>query len=384
MYERTIRTNLSGPLDAETEYRFQSAFYTVTQFLIDDSIVFAGFDKVIQRYDALEWETRRSFLEAVYALNPKKYTNAIETILSKEIHPKGAAMAALFVFRNDSTKQKKIIYTINRRFPDYTNVPVLSELMKWMLTGTVIKEEKLPDLNELFASQNEHRRKMIYSFQRKNRDYPGIAIIQGEDGKFVRDENGELITIRQLARSASNLPYFITNGNTPQGIYSLQGVDISANLLIGPTPNIQMIMPFEKYWKWFFHADADSTYPLLSYLNILPESWRDYLPVQEAFFAGKTGRTEIIAHGSTIDPVYFTGKPFYPISPTLGCLCAPENWNVTTGKLTTSEQFRLVDTYYSQPGNDGYYIVLNLDDKKQAVSREEIEMLVKQFENKRS
>ena len=84
MYERTIRANLSSPLNEETEYRFQSAFYTVTQFLISDSIVYSGFDKVIQRYDSLEWETRRSFLEAVYALNPKGYTAAIENILAGE------------------------------------------------------------------------------------------------------------------------------------------------------------------------------------------------------------------------------------------------------------------------------------------------------------
>ena len=43
----------------------------------------------------------------------------------------------------------------------------------------------------------------------------GLAIIQNADGKFERDERGRLIAVRQLARSGSNLPYFITNGNTP-------------------------------------------------------------------------------------------------------------------------------------------------------------------------
>jgi hypothetical protein len=141
-----------------------------------------------------------------------------------------------------------------------------------------------------------------------------------------------------------------------------------------------MIMPFEKYWFDFFHGDADSTYPLLSYLDILPDSWRDYLPIQESFYAGKTGRTEIIAHGTTIDPAYFNGKSFYPISPTLGCLCAPENWNVSTGRLTTSEQFRLADTYSKIESEDGFFIVLNLDNKQSPVSRNEIELIIRKFE----
>ena len=384
MYERTIRKNLSYIPDSENEYRFQSAFYTVTQFLIQDSIVFAGFDKILKRYDSLEWETRRSFLEAIYALNPKKYTASISKVLTKETHPKGVAMAALFVYRNDSTQFKKILSSINEKFPDYTSIPVLTELVKYMLASSVTKKDKLPDLSSLFAVQSSHRRKMIYSFQRQNRDYPGIAVIQGADGKFARDENGELIMIRQLARSGSSLPYFITNGNTPQGIYSIQGIGISTNQLIGPTPNLQMIMPFEKYWFDFFHEDADSTYPLLSYLDILPDSWRDYLPIQESFYAGKTGRTEIIAHGTTIDPAYFTGRSFYPISPTLGCLCAPENWNVSTGRLTTSEQFRLADTYSKIESDDGFFIVLNLDNKQIPVSRNEIEMIIRKFEESSS
>ena len=64
---------------------------------------------------------------------------------------------------------------------------------------------------------------MIYSFQRWNRDYPGMAIIQNGDGSFARDSLGNLLIFQQLARSASDLPYFITSGSTPQGIFSVQG-----------------------------------------------------------------------------------------------------------------------------------------------------------------
>ena len=37
--------------------------------------------------------------------------------------------------------------------------------------------------------------------------------------RFVRHPDGRLMVFQQLARSGSDLPYFITNGSTPQGIF---------------------------------------------------------------------------------------------------------------------------------------------------------------------
>jgi hypothetical protein len=380
LFERTIRQSFSLPLNSETEYRFQSSFYSVSQFLINDSMVHVGFKKTIAAYDSLEWETRRSFLEAIYALNPEGYTNDIEKIFQKELHPKGLAMAAVFLCRRDSSQVKKIRQQLQKRFVQYSSEPMFFELDKYLTTYSTVKKISIPDITNLFSAQQQHGRKMIYSLQRWNRDFPGLAIIQDANGKFARDSDGRLIIIRQLARSASNLPYFITNGNTPQGVFSIQGTGVSTNQMIGPTPNIQMIMPNEKNWNSFFHGPADTSFPLLTYSELLPESWRDYLPMQESFYAGKLGRTEIIAHGTTIDPQYFADRPFYPISPTLGCLCARETWNTTTGGLSESEQYRLASTYMAAEGEDGYFIVINLDHKNAEVSRNEIEKIVEDYE----
>ncbi|MFN4286093.1 MAG: hypothetical protein ACK4E8_09050 [Lacibacter sp.] len=46
----------------------------------------------------------------------------------------------------------------------------------------------------------------------------------------------------------------------------------------------------------------------------------------ESFEAGRIGRTEIIAHGTTIDPAFYKGQPYWPHTPSLGCLCSPEWW----------------------------------------------------------
>ena len=133
----------------------------------------------------------------------------------------------------------------------------------------------------------------------------------------------------------------------------------------------------------FWHTTYDSTKDgFNNYLSLFPPSWQQYQPITESFIAGKIGRTEIIAHGTTIDPDYFKDKPYYPLTPTMGCLCAKEDWNIFNGKFLQSEQFNLVNTFVSVEGKKGYLIVINLDDQQKAITREELEKLVWGFEGK--
>lgn len=264
------------------------------------------------------------------------------------------------------------------QFPVYDSNDLLLELEKYLSYQEQFRKKATPSLQDLFKYQQQKGNKIIYSFQRWNRDYPGIAIVQNADGSFVTRSDGHIMIFEQLARSGSSLPYFLTNGNSPQGIYSILGTAVANNNFIGPTPNIQMIMPYEDSLKKFFHNDWDSSIvPMTAYQQLLPPSWRNYQPLTESFFAGKIGRSEIIAHGTTIDPEYFKDKPYYPISPTLGCLCAKEIWNVTSGRLLVSEQFNLYSAFTSTPGNKGYLIVINIDDQQKAVTREEVEAIVR-------
>lgn len=381
LYSRTIRENLSGPLTPENEYKYQSAFWSIAQFLIDNTAVQEGFLKTANAYPKLEYETKRAFLEALYAINPGSFQQHVKTWLPVEKHPKLFAMAALFVHRNDPSTGAYILQELERRWPAVASNPILSALQDQILHQEDRKRTNTPDLAALFRQQQSFGIKTVYSFQRWDRDQPGIAAIQGADGRFVRDSSGKLILIRQLARSGSNLPYFITNGNTPQGVFRIRGIGRSVNQFIGPTPNLQMTMPHEGYWNDFFIMPADSTDPKWSYANILPESWQGYTPIYESFVAGKAGRTEIIAHGTTIDPAYFQGRPFHPISPTLGCLCAMEEWDTNTGRLISSDQHRLADQFLRAPGIDGYLFVININDTPAPVSPAEIETIVNRYES---
>jgi hypothetical protein len=383
LHGRFLLSAFSLSLDSNSEYRYESACGAIAQFLISGPIVESGFSKLFKQYDSLQFETKRAFLEAVYAVYPKQYREAINLIFQKEADPKLFSMCAAYLARADSANKNLngLKMTMVEKFPGYDSVAILSELWKYLHHHLENKNLRPPDIAELFRHQKNSGQKTIYSLQRWNRNYPGLAIVQFADGHFARASSGKLKIFQQLARSGSDLPYFITNGSTPQGIFSITGMDISHNLMIGPTPNIQLIMPFEDRWEKFFQglwiAGADS---MQLYLQLLPASWRNYQPMREAWFAGKIGRTEIIAHGTAIDPNYFKNKSFYPLTPTMGCLCAKELWNNSTGHLLLSDQFDLASTYQSTPGRSGWLYVINLDDQQRPVSPEELEKWVRIFE----
>lgn len=383
-----VRT-FSLPIDSNTEYKFESSCRSVSQFMIVNEEVEQGFVKMFQHYDLLDINTKRAFLEAVYGLYPDRFAGDMQKILDAETDPGLFAVAAVYLHRQDHSELavNDLKIKMVESFPGYYTLAVLSELSKYLDGYAQRKNMSSADIAVLFRHQALLQKKIIYSFQRHNRDYPGLAIVQNADGRFMRHPDGRLMIFQQLARSASNLPYFIKNGNTPQGVYSVLGTAVANNRLIGPTPNLQLIMPFENKWEKYFQLPAGAVWDssidsLQSYLELVPPPWRRSSFATESFYAGKIGRNAIIAHGTTIDPEYFADKPFYPLTPTLGCLCAKELWNISNGRLLVSEQFNLVSAFNATPGNKGYLYVINVDDQQKAISRQEVESWVNAFEKK--
>ncbi|HEY4289142.1 MAG TPA: hypothetical protein VGN00_18700 [Puia sp.] len=396
--QRIIAKHFSVPLDSNSEDGYLSGCWAVSQFLFDGPEVLEGFGHLFTGYDSLSYDTKRALLEAVYAVAPARYISEIGSLLDKETDARLFALCAVYLYRQDTSTQKanELKIRLVEKFPADT-LAVLRELSIYLSYHTANRRGKLPDIGELFRYRRGDGQKVIYSFQRWDRNYAGMAIVQNADGSFVRDGLGRLQVFQQLARSGPDLPYFITNGNTPQGVYSIQGTDVSRTNFIGPTPNLQLLLPFEGEWSKYFHdsslvdpgavaailvhtpeaREEMSMDSLALYRQLLPPGWRSYAPMMEAWAAGRIGRTEIIAHGTTIDPEYFKGKPFYPLTPTMGCLCAKELRNPTTGHLLVSEQNNLVNAFLSTPGRKGWLIVINLDDQHRPVSREDVETLIR-------
>ena len=217
--ERMIDKHFSALLDSDSEDGFMSGCWAVSQFLFDGPKVMEGFTKLFVGYDSLTYDTRRALLEAVYAVGAGRFAGEVEKVFDRETDARLFALCAVYLYREDTSTS-----TINRlkirlveKFPADT-LALLQELGNYLSYHSSLLRGKTPDIGELLQFGRRSGEKIIYSFQRWNRDYPGLGIVQNADGSFVRDGQGRLQVFEQLARSGPNLPYFITNGNTPQGI----------------------------------------------------------------------------------------------------------------------------------------------------------------------
>jgi hypothetical protein len=332
-----------------------------------DSVINSCFDNL----NARSTEFQRSFLELVYTLYQNKFSYQVEAFVKETNHPKLFAMCADYLKRSgyDVNKMLEEFLEINPLLVDH---PIMI-MLKHSLSNDLIA---LPPVEDLFGNSFEHKL-VIFSIQRSNRDYPGLLIIRKPDGKFLRDESGKIFSIPQLARAITDLPGYITNGNTPEGILSIQGIDFSKNVFIGPSPNLQLVLPYEVSPQKYFHNEvSDTIWNKEFYSNLLPDSWKNYLPIYEAYYAGKAGRNEIIAHGTTIDPEFYKDKSYYPFTPSLGCLTTKELWSDVNGKIVESDQIILMNAFNDAGVDNGYFVVVNIDDQHKPISLDEIENLI--------
>ncbi len=370
----SISKNFSIPLTDSTEENWEEAFDAMEVIQYNTAFTL---QKVESAFDSIESRSvsfQRALMEVAYSNYPRKFLKQSLCLLEKTNDPKIFAMCAEYVIQGNKSQVEKenLSKKLLQKFTDtaYKN-PILYMLQTRLAPDKVNMipvDEVLP---QIFGRDFLPHREVMYSLQRKDRDYPGMVIIRNADGEFVRDSSGKIFTVTQLARSITNLPGYLTNGNTPQGIFKMYGFNVSMGNFIGPTANVQLGMPVELTLQKFFDQDAilDSAWTMDYYQTLIPKKLQQFLPLYESYYAGLAGRSEIIAHGTTIDPNYYIGKPYYPLTPTEGCLCTKEIWN---GKRIESDQQKLVNGLLKAGGANGYCVVIEIDDKKAPVALKDV------------
>jgi len=370
LINNSINKNLSLSLTDSTEENWQDAFWVME--LINykspytDAHIRLALDSITKRSIIFQ----RALIELIYTNYSKEFIPQIVSFLKQTNNPKIFAMCAEYLLMNNELEVYKNM--LLKRMDEITiNFKEVSDnpFFKILKNKLIIKNYTLPPIEDLLNKKFLYAETVIFSFQRKNRNYPGLAMVRGKNGEFVKTESGNYFSVPQLARSITNMPGYLTNGNTPQGIFKMTGFDVSKSNFIGPTSNIQLVMPYENSLEI-----TDSTKQKLgdNYTDLLPVSWRKYIPFYETYVAGKAGRTEIIAHGTTVNPAYYQKEIYYPLTPTQGCLCTKEIWSPTDGKRIESDQQKLVDVIKIAGGANGYCVVIEIDDKQQRVSIEDI------------
>ena len=379
MLTNGITKNISTPLTDSTEENWIQAFNTIALLQyqspwINNQIQIAVTD-VAKRSN----EFNMALLQLLYSNYPVQYAAPIMQWLQSSTLPNHVfALAVEYVYKAMPASKLQLLQLLTKQqWQAGSNLPLQQLAITLSDSNNTLSPAEIK--NMLHQPFFKHA-VIVYSLQRSNRNYPGLAIIKDTAGNFLKDGNGLTLAIPQLARSINNLPFYCSNGNTPQGIFRMSGTSISRINFIGPTPNIQLKMPCEISVQHFFNDSTltDTVWTMALYNKLLPATLHNNIAVTQTFTASIMGRTQIIAHGTTINPAYYKLQSFYPLTPTQGCLCCKEIWNEEDGTILQSDQQKLYDAVIKAGGANGYLIVLNISNDNKAVSIDEIEHLLMQ------
>ena len=367
MYERVIHNiilkNLDYPLSADTEENWENAFTAMEVFRYNSPFTIVKIASAFEVASELSVNFQRALLELAYTNYPLHFKKEVYSIMEKTINPRNFAMCAEYLMAGEKNAeiQNEISGLMFSKFrTDVNNHPILAMLLERLKPDLSKENLSVPEvLKDILQKDFLPGKIIMFSFQRPDRNYPGLTIFRDAMGNFVKDSTGNIIHIPQLARSITNLPFYLRNGNTPQGIYRMFGFGVSMSDFIGPTANVQMGMPWELSKKAFFDDSTliDSTWTIENYQKLLPGKLKNYFPLFGSFYAGMIGRNEIITHGSTLNPELYANQPYYPLTPTLGCLTSMELWD---GNRLESDQQKLVNGLLKAGGAKGYAVVIEL------------------------
>ncbi len=384
-YKSEMKKVISSELDlfrikkSETSIKKSFEYMQNLNYFEDDGYNFLKF--ALADYPSKSESFYSNALETVYTLYEAGFEFEMENILSTTTNPRHFTIAVNVLQRAYPSEREKYLKILKERFKDYEKTPILKILSSYLEKSPSEYLVNRPSLKKLFSHDFGDNHFVLFSLQRTNRNYPGLVLIRKPDGKFLRREDGSIFTISQLARSISNMPSYVVNGNTPQGIFSIQTIKQAKSEVIGPTPAIMTALPFEVSVDKFFHnTDKKGKWDLDMYLTLFPPSWREYFPIQEAFIAGEIGRNAIYAHGTTVDTELFRDYSYYPNTPTKGCLSAKEIWSKKNGKSIYSDQITLLKAVKSLEPSNGYMIVLEVDDREMPVSLDDVLMDILEIE----
>jgi len=368
LVSNSINKNLSLDLADSTEENWEEAFDAILLLNYRTAFIDARISKAMDAVTYRSTGFQKAMLQVIYPLYPKDFVSQVTALANTTADPKSFAMCCEYLLLNNGQEACKTLL-LARTKDDLINLEGTRHFFMVLQNHIFFKPTPMPPLADLLNKSFLPSEMVVYSFQRKNRNYPGLVMVRTKDGSFIKDATGKYFAVPQLARSCTNMPGYLSNGNTPQGIFKIFGFAVSQGSFIGPTTNIQMVLPYENS-----NDVSDSVTRSLgdNYQSLLPASWKAYFPFFEAYFAGKAGRSEIIAHGTTVNPEYYKAQPYYPISPTQGCLCTKEIWSKANGKRLESDQQKLVNAVKKAGGADGYCIVIEIDDLQKPVSIQDI------------
>lgn len=371
----------SAPQDTAALRELAEGLRLVAHYNIEQDTARPALLAALPGLDRQPVDVQRPLLTAAYTLYPQDAAPLLRDLLPRLSTPREFAIASYTLLR---TRQASDLALVRSQVMQReTSEPRMQALVQALFVAEGLAQPARPPLADLLAVRPGFP--VVFSFQRPGRQQMGLALVRQADGRFVRRSDGGLFNIAQLALSSSGLPGTITLGNTPQGLFAIQGAGRAAtNVWIGPTPYLHSKVPIEASVADFEQRTPGATEPGWSvdrYRALLPASWRDYAPMQEAWLAGLAGRDEMLMHGSTIDPRYYQGNSYFPGTPSDGCMVAMEYWDAG-GTMVHSDQLALLQAFTKGGQDRGYLVLVELDASPRPVSLAEVIEAVVQAESR--
>jgi hypothetical protein len=359
-----IRARIALPPGPERDAALPRLFDLVAQYNAEVPAARPLLLEALPTLGQRDAETQRALLTAAHTLYAAESAPLIWPLLPQLTTSKPFAIAANTLLRADPGAAERLRLLVPQQFPQWADDARLTALTLQLRPSAAAP----PPLADLLAAPLRPGLPVIVSLQRPGRQQMGLVLVRSADGRFVRDAAGRLFASPQLALARTGLPGTITNGNTPQGVFTIVGAGTATNPNIGPTPYLHSKLPIEAKVAEFEHAEiapsaASAEWSEAVYDSYLPESWRAWPPIREAWLAGRAGRDELLVHGTTLNPAYYTGASYFPGTPQQGCMISSEDWDPATGRLLASRQLTLAQTYAAAGARAdlaGYLIVVEL------------------------
>lgn len=356
-----IRARIALPPGPERDAALPRLFDLVAQYNLEIDAAKPLLLQALPTLASRDPNHQRALLTAARALytHDAEVQAALQPLLTQLAASRPFAIAAYILKAANPGYGEFIRDLVPRQFPQWRDDARLVALMEDVAPIRAAQ----PPLADLLAAPLRAGFPVLYSLQRPGRQDMGLVLVRAADGRFVRDARGQLFAQPQLALSRSGLPGTLTNGNTPQGIFTIVGAGTATNPNIGPVPYLHTKLPIEATPAEFEHAETAAAWSEAVYDSFLPPSWRAYPAIKEAWLAGRAGRDELLIHGTTINPAYYAGTRHFPGTPQQGCLISNEDWDPATGRLLASRQLTLAQAYAAAGARAdlaGYLVVVDV------------------------
>ncbi len=368
------------PVTDRTEKHWRNLLWTTAVVSPDNQFVAAALEQILAlmlnpRLSQAQMRTVDMAVRVatqLYLQNPQVYAEVgqrFRQAVERSPDPEWVAMSlsGLSLGGLSANELKALTQNVKARFPNWSRNPVLYSTLTEL--SQLARPNVQPPLADLLNWTIAPGQLQLYVLCRPNRYVLCQTVLKDPRGQFVR-QGSSLWTVPLLLRSIHNLSWNFIRGQTPQGLYRIEGtVPQPDNLFFrayGQFDLVNLYVPFEAGARSFLPGKAGPFRGnLQAYLALLPPSWREYWPLQQSFWAGRIGRSQFRIHGSGDAPDFFSGKERYLDSynwnPTIGCLSALELYD-DAGQLQEADMPKILQVLQQVGGQNfsGYLIVLEI------------------------